>query len=54
MHLHVGRCRRFAPLPEPPSWADQEWCDEGASCEHPRCLNWLHDGQDEARAAAES
>lgn len=26
------------PLPQPPDWADVEWCDEGHSCEHPACM----------------
>lgn len=26
------------PLPDPPDWADVEWCDDGHSCEHPACL----------------
>lgn len=26
------------PGPTPPEWAEQEWCDGGASCEHDGCL----------------
>lgn len=25
----------------PPPWAEQEWCDGGATCWHDDCLQWL-------------
>lgn len=39
-YLHA-RCREYAPLPTPPDWSEQEWCDAGDSCEHPGCLDAL-------------
>lgn len=50
------------PLPEPPEWGDVEWCDEGASCEHPRCLElldeeyegWVRLAEIEAQEAGEA
>lgn len=29
------------PGPTPPEWAEQEWCDGGASCEHDECIEWI-------------
>lgn len=45
MHLHVGRCREYAALPEPPAWEEQEWCDGGYTCEHWQCIGDLHERQ---------
>lgn len=28
------------PPDEPPPWQALEWCDAGATCEHPGCIDW--------------
>ena len=32
---------RDAPDGRPPGWSQQEWCDGGGTCEHPRCMDLL-------------
>lgn len=52
-HLDEHATGGAPPIVEPPAWPELEWCDEGASCEHPACLDYAREvAEDENRAAA--
>lgn len=39
VHLDEHAIDGAPPVVEPPAWPEVEWCDDGASCEHPACLD---------------